>query len=54
MHWLLDPIDVGSHPHGVQLIAYAYRFGGSVHGLVPDSVEERLRQKKLARETLRA
>jgi phosphopantetheine adenylyltransferase len=28
--------------------------GGSVHGLVPDSVEKRLREKKLARETLRA
>ena len=28
--------------------------GGSVHGLVPDSVEALLREKKLARETLRA
>ena len=28
--------------------------GGSVHGLVPESVEKRLREKKLARETLRA
>jgi len=28
--------------------------GGSVHGLVPEVVEQRLREKRLARETLRA
>ena len=37
-----------------RLVKEVVALGGSVHGLVPDSVEERLRQKKLARETLRA
>jgi pantetheine-phosphate adenylyltransferase len=37
-----------------RIVKEVVALGGSVHGLVPDSVEERLRQKKLARETLRA
>jgi pantetheine-phosphate adenylyltransferase len=37
-----------------RLVKEVVALGGSVHGLVPDSVEERLRQKKVARETLRA
>jgi pantetheine-phosphate adenylyltransferase len=37
-----------------RIVKEVVALGGSVHGLVPDIVEERLRQKKLARETLRA
>ena len=37
-----------------RLVKEVVALGGSVHGLVPDSVEARLREKKLARETLRA
>jgi pantetheine-phosphate adenylyltransferase len=37
-----------------RLVKEVVALGGSVHGLVPDSVEARLRAKKLARETLRA
>jgi len=37
-----------------RLVKEVVALGGSVHGLVPETVEERLRQKKLARETLRA
>ena len=37
-----------------RLVKEVAALGGSVHGLVPDSVEKRLREKKLARETLRA
>jgi pantetheine-phosphate adenylyltransferase len=37
-----------------RLVKEVVALGGSVHGLVPDTVEDRLRDKKLARETLRA
>ena len=37
-----------------RLVKEVVALGGSVHGLVPDIVEERLRQKKLGRTTLRA
>jgi pantetheine-phosphate adenylyltransferase len=37
-----------------RIVKEVVALGGSVHGLVPDIVEERLRQKKHARETLRA
>ena len=37
-----------------RLVKEVVALGGSVRGLVPDSVEARLREKKLARETLRA
>src|ERR687889_102342 len=37
-----------------RLVKEVVALGGSVHGLVPDLVEDRLREKKLARETLRA
>lgn len=37
-----------------RLVKEVVALGGSVTGLVPDVVEERLRQKKLARETMRA
>jgi len=37
-----------------RLVKEVVALGGSVHGLVPDVVERRLRDKKLARETLRA
>ncbi len=37
-----------------RLVKEVVALGGSVHGLVPESVELRLRDKKLARETLRA
>lgn len=37
-----------------RLVKEVVALGGSVHGLVPDSVEARLREKKLARETQRA
>ena len=37
-----------------RLVKEVVALGGSVHGLVPDSVEALLRDKKLARETLRA
>ena len=37
-----------------RLVKEVVALGGSVHGLVPESVETRLREKKLARETLRA
>ena len=37
-----------------RLVKEVVALGGSVHGLVPDIVERRLREKKLARETLRA
>lgn len=37
-----------------RIVKEVVALGGSVTGLVPDVVEERLRQKKLARETLRA
>jgi pantetheine-phosphate adenylyltransferase len=37
-----------------RLVKEVVALGGSVHGLVPDLVEDRLRDKKLARETLRA
>src|SRR5688572_12939831 len=36
-----------------RLVKEVVALGGSVNGLVPDLVEDRLRQKKLARETLR-
>jgi pantetheine-phosphate adenylyltransferase len=36
-----------------RLVKEVVALGGSVHGLVPESVEKRLRDKKLARETLR-
>ena len=37
-----------------RLVKEVVALGGSVHGLVPPIVERRLREKKLARETLRA
>ena len=37
-----------------RLVKEVVALGGSVHGLVPEVVERRLREKKLARETLRA
>jgi pantetheine-phosphate adenylyltransferase len=37
-----------------RLVKEIVALGGSVHGLVPDTVEAHLRDKKLARETLRA
>ena len=37
-----------------RLVKEVVALGGSVSGLVPEIVEERLREKKLARETLRA
>jgi pantetheine-phosphate adenylyltransferase len=37
-----------------RLVKEVVALGGSVHGIVPDTVEERLREKKLARATLRA
>jgi pantetheine-phosphate adenylyltransferase len=37
-----------------RLVKEVVALGGSVHGLVPGLVEDRLREKKLARETLRA
>ena len=37
-----------------RLVKEVVALGGSVHGLVPAVVEDRLREKKLARETLRA
>jgi pantetheine-phosphate adenylyltransferase len=37
-----------------RLVKEVVALGGSVSGLVPDIVEERLRDKRLARETLRA
>jgi pantetheine-phosphate adenylyltransferase len=37
-----------------RLVKEVVALGGSVHGLVPEVVEDRLRDKKLARETLRA
>ena len=37
-----------------RLVKEVVALGGSVHGLVPDLVERRLREKKVARETLRA
>jgi pantetheine-phosphate adenylyltransferase len=37
-----------------RLVKEVVALGGSVHGLVPEIVERRLREKKLARETLRA
>lgn len=37
-----------------RLVKEVVALGGSVHGIVPDMVEKRLRDKKLARETLRA
>ena len=37
-----------------RLVKEVVALGGSVHGLVPESVELRLRDKKLGRETLRA
>jgi pantetheine-phosphate adenylyltransferase len=37
-----------------RLVKEVVALGGSVHGIVPDVVERRLRDKKLARETLRA
>ena len=37
-----------------RLVKEVVALGGSVHGLVPDSVEKRLREKKLALGTLRA
>ena len=37
-----------------RLVKEVVALGGSVHGLVPELVERRLREKKLARETLRA
>ena len=37
-----------------RLVKEVVALGGSVHGLVPDIVERRLRDKKLGRETLRA
>lgn len=37
-----------------RLVKEVVALGGSVHGLVPEIVEARLRDKRLARETLRA
>lgn len=37
-----------------RLVKEVVALGGSVHGLVPELVEARLRDKKLARETLKA
>ena len=37
-----------------RLVKEVVALGGSVHGLVPEVVERRLRDKRLARETLRA
>jgi pantetheine-phosphate adenylyltransferase len=37
-----------------RLVKEVVALGGTVHGLVPELVEQRLREKKLARETLRA
>src|SRR5919106_4276226 len=37
-----------------RLVKEVVALGGSVHGLVPELVEQRLRDKKVARETLRA
>jgi len=37
-----------------RLVKEVVALGGPVNGLVPESVERRLREKKLARETLRA
>ena len=37
-----------------RLVKEIVALGGSVHGLVPELVERKLRDKKLARETLRA
>jgi pantetheine-phosphate adenylyltransferase len=37
-----------------RLVKEVVALGGSVKGIVPDIVERRLREKKLARETLRA
>ena len=37
-----------------RLVKEVVALGGSVHGLVPEIVEDRLREKKLARQTLRA
>jgi pantetheine-phosphate adenylyltransferase len=37
-----------------RLVKEVVALGGSVHGLVPTTVERRLREKKLSRETLRA
>jgi pantetheine-phosphate adenylyltransferase len=37
-----------------RLVKEVVALGGSVHGIVPEVVERRLREKKLARETLRA
>jgi pantetheine-phosphate adenylyltransferase len=37
-----------------RLVKEVVALGGSVHGLVPEIVERRLREKKLARQTLRA
>jgi pantetheine-phosphate adenylyltransferase len=37
-----------------RLVKEVVALGGSVHGLVPDLVERRLREKKAARETLKA
>ena len=37
-----------------RLVKEVVALGGSVHGLVPGLVEDRLREKKLARHTLRA
>ena len=37
-----------------RLVKEVVALGGSVHGLVPEIVEDRLREKKLARETMRA
>ena len=37
-----------------RLVKEVVALGGSVTGLVPDVVEERLREKKLARETMKA
>jgi pantetheine-phosphate adenylyltransferase len=37
-----------------RLVKEVVALGGSVHGLVPQIVEDRLREKKLARETMRA
>ena len=37
-----------------RLVKEVVALGGSVHGLVPEIVEARLREKRLARETLRA
>jgi pantetheine-phosphate adenylyltransferase len=37
-----------------RLVKEVVALGGSVHGLVPEVVEDRLRAKKLARQTMRA